>query len=198
MAKDNYLKFRCTDKMKSTVESKAKENNMSVTAYLEYLIRRDVDIMRIVMSDNLTEDIENRLKEEESCYLSSNKEWWLFTDMNVFNQISKEYKFNEKTENRNKIYDYSVEEYLYTICEDKTENFMGTELKATEFVESVINIIEDDEDIYRDGWDEEFINNVKDAIIVSIASDLEDELLRLKQKGYNLSFLKDIFERLFT
>ena len=65
MAKDNYLKFRCTDKMKSIVESKAKENNMSVTAYLEYLIRRDVDIMRIVMSDNLTEDIENRLKEEE-------------------------------------------------------------------------------------------------------------------------------------
>ena len=96
MAKDNYLKFRCTDKMKSIVESKAKENNMSVTAYLEYLIRRDVDIMRIVMSDNLTEDIENRLKEEESCYLSRDKEWWLFTDMNVFNKISKEYKFNEK------------------------------------------------------------------------------------------------------
>ena len=198
MPKDNYLKFRCTDKMKSIVESKAKENNMSVTAYLEYLIRRDVDIMRIVMSDNLTEDIENRLKEEESCYLSSNKEWWLFTDMNVFNQISKEYKFNEKTENRDKIYDYSIEEYLYTICEDKIENFMGAELKVTEFVESATNIIEDDEDIYRDGWDEEFIKNVKDAIIVSIASDLEDELLRLKQKGYNLSFLKDVFERLFA
>ena len=48
---------------------------MSVIAYLEYLIRRDVDIMRIVMSDNLTEDIENRLKEEESCYLSRDKEW---------------------------------------------------------------------------------------------------------------------------
>ena len=198
MPKDNYLKFRCTDKMKSIVESKAKENNMSVTAYLEYLIRRDVDILRIVMSDNLTEDIENRLKEEESCYSSSNKEWWLFTDMNVFNQISKEYKFNEKTENRDKIYDYSVEEYLYTICEDKIENFMGAELKVTEFVESATNIIEDDEDIYRDGWDEEFIKNVKDAIIVSIASDLEDELLRLKQKGYNLSFLKDVFERLFA
>lgn len=197
MAKDNYLKFRCTDKMKSIVESKAKENNMSVTAYLEYLIRRDVDIMRIVMSDNLTEDIENRLKEEESCYLSRDKEWWLFTDMNVFNKISKEYKFNEETENRDKIYDYSVEEYLYTICEDKIENFMGTELKVTEFVESATNIIEDDEDIYRDGWDEEFIKNIKDAIIVSIASDLEDELLMLKQKGYNLSYLKDVFECLF-
>lgn len=198
MAKDNYLKFRCTDKMKSTVESKAKENNMSVTAYLEYLIRRDVDTMRTVMSDNLTKDIEDRLKEEESCYVSSNKKWWLFTDMNVFNKISKEYKFNEEMKNRDKIYDYSVEEYLYTICEDETENFMGTELKVTEFVESATNIIEDDEDIYRDGWDEEFIKNVKDAIIVSIASDLEDELLRLKQKGYNLSFLKDVFERLFT
>lgn len=198
MAKDNYLKFRCTDKMKSTVESKAKENNMSVTAYLEYLIRRDVDTMRTVMSDNLTKDIEDRLKEEESCYLSSDKKWWLFTDMNVFNKISKEYKFNEEMENRDKIYDYSVEEYLEIICEDMTETFMGTELKVTEFVESATNIIEDDEDIYRDGWDEEFIKNVKDAIIVSIASDIEDELLRLKQKGYNLSFLKDVFERLFT
>lgn len=198
MAKDNYLKFRCTDKMKSTVESKAKENNMSVTAYLEYLIRRDIDTMRTVMSDNLTKDIEDRLKEEESCYLSSNKKWWLFTDMNVFNKISKEYKFNEEMENRDKIYDYSVEEYLEIICEDMAETFMGTELKVTEFVESATNIIEDDEDIYRDGWDEEFIKNVKDAIIVSIASDIEDELLRLKQKGYNLSFLKDVFERLFT
>ena len=34
MAKENYLKFRCTDKMKSTVESKAKKNNMSVSTYL--------------------------------------------------------------------------------------------------------------------------------------------------------------------
>ena len=57
MAKESYLKFRCTDKMKSTVESKAKENNMSVTAYLEYLIRRDIDTMRTVMRDNLTKDI---------------------------------------------------------------------------------------------------------------------------------------------
>lgn len=196
MSKDNYLKIRCTDKMKSTVESKAKENNMSVTAYLEYLIRRDVDTMRTVMSDNLTKDIEDRLKEEESCYLSSNKEWWLFTDMNVFNKISKEYKFNEETENRDKIYTYSVEECLEIICENMTETFFGKQIQFSDFIESAIEVIEDEpEKLYCSGWDEVLIDYIKVGVITSIASDLEDELKRLDNNGYDIGIIKQVIDR---
>lgn len=190
MAKDNYLKFRCTDKMKSTVESKAKENNMSVTAYLEYLIRREVDTMRTVMSDNLTEDIEVRLKKETSCYLSSNKEWWLFTDMNVFNKISKEYKFNEEAENRNKIYTHNIEEYLQIICEDMIETFFGRQIQFSDFIESTMEIVEDNpEKLYCNEWDEILIDYIKVGIITSIASDLEDELKRLDSTGYDIGII---------
>lgn len=196
MAKDNYLKFRCTDKMKSTVESKAKENNMSVTAYLEYLIRRDVDTMRTVMRDNLTKDIEDRLKEEESCYLSSNKEWWLFTDMNVFNKISKEYKFNEETENRDKIYTHSVEECLEIICEDMTETFFEKQIQFSYFIESAMEVIEDEsEKLYCNGWDEVLIDYIKVGVITSIGSDLEDELKRLDNNGYDIGIIKQAIDR---
>lgn len=198
MSKDNYLKIRCTDKMKSTVESKAKENNMSVTAYLEYLIRRDVDTMRTVMSDNLTKDIEDRLKVEESCYLSSNKEWWLFTDMNVFNKISKEYNFNEKTENRDKIYTHSVEECLEIICEDMTETFFGKQIQFSDFIESAMEVIEDEpEKLYCNGWDKIFINYIKVGIITIIANDIEDELKRLNSAGYDIEIIKQNIDRVY-
>lgn len=198
MSKDNYLKFRCTDKMKSIVESKAKENNMSVTAYLEYLIRRDVDTIRTVMSDNLTKDIEDRLGKEVSCYLSSNKEWWLFTDMNVFNKISKEYKFNEETENRDKIYTHSIEEYLQIICEDMTETFIGNEIQFSDYIESIMEIVEDNpEKLYCNEWNEILIDYIKVGIITSIASDLEDELKRLDSIGYDTGIIKQAIDKVY-
>ena len=198
MSKDNYLKFRCTDKMKSIVESKAKENNMSVTAYLEYLIRRDVDTIRTVMSDNLTKDIEDRLGKEVSCYLSSNKEWWLFTDMNVFNKIRKEYKFNEETENRDKIYTHSIEEYLQIICEDMTETFIGNEIQFSDYIESIMEIVEDNpEKLYCNEWNEILIDYIKVGIITSIASDLEDELKRLDSIGYDTGIIKQAIDKVY-
>lgn len=198
MAKDNYLKFRCTDKMKSIVESKAKENDMSVTAYLEYLIRRDIDTMRTVMRDYLTEDVENRLKEEKSCYLSSDKEWWLFTDMDVFNRISKEYKFNEETEDRDKIYTHNIEECLRIICEDMTETFMGKEIQFSDLIESVMEIVEDNpEKLYCDEWDKILIDYIKVEIITIIASDLEDELKRLNNADYDMGIIKQAIDRVY-
>lgn len=198
MVKDNYLKFRCTDKMKSTVESKAKENNMSVTAYLEHLIRMDIDIMKTVMRDYLTEDIENRLKNEKSCYLSSDKEWWLFTDMNVFDKISKKYKFNEEIGNRDKIYTHSIEEYLQIICEDMTETFMGKEIQFSDYIESTMEIVEDNpEKLYCNEWNEMLIDYIKVGIITSIASDLEDELKRLDSIGYDIGIIKQSIDKVY-
>lgn len=155
-----------------------------------------VDTMKTVMNDNLTEDIQNRLKEEESCYLSSNKEWWLFTDMNVFNQISKEYKFNEKTENRDKIYTHNIEECLEIICEDMTETFFGKQIQFSGFIESVMEVVEDEsEKLCCNGWDDVLIDYIKVGVITSIASDLEDELKRLDNNGYDIGIIKQAIDR---
>ena len=45
MAKENYIKFRCSDDFKNLVEQKAKEYGMTVSSYIEHLIRKDVDVM---------------------------------------------------------------------------------------------------------------------------------------------------------
>ncbi len=191
MAKDNYLKIRCTDKMKSSVEAKAKENNMSVTAYLEYLIMKDISTMRVVRSDYLTEEIERRLISEESCYLSSNKDWWLFTDIDVLDQIIKGYKFN--TEIKENIYTHSIEEYLQIICEDMTETFIEKQIQFSDYIESTMKIIEDDpEIIYCNDWDKTLINLMKVGIIANIEDDLEDGLKKLKKSGYDIGIIKHV------
>lgn len=152
--------------------------------------------MRTVMSDNLTEDIQNRLKEEESCYLSSNKEWWLFTDMNVFNQISKEYKFDIEMENRNKIYTHNIEECLEIICENMTETFFGKQIQFSDFIESAMEVIEDEsEKLYCSGWDNVLIDCLKVEVITSIASDLEDELKRLDNTGYDMGIIRQAIDK---
>ena len=62
--------------------------------------------MKIVSIEWLTDEITEQLNNEETCYLSSDKEYWLFTDDIVFNKIDKE------------LHSISVAEWLYGKCED--------------------------------------------------------------------------------
>ena len=58
MAKENYIKFRCSDDFKNLVERQAKEYGMTVSSYIEHLIRKDVDVMRVVYNDFITDEME--------------------------------------------------------------------------------------------------------------------------------------------
>ena len=84
MTKENYIKFRCSDDFKNLVERQAKEYGMTVSSYIEHLIRKDVDVMRVVYNDFITDEMEEAFKEESTVYLSSDGSAWLFTDMEVF------------------------------------------------------------------------------------------------------------------
>ena len=63
MAKENYIKFRCSDDFKDLVEQQAKERGMTVSSYIKHLIRKDVDVMRVVYDDFITDEMEEAFKE---------------------------------------------------------------------------------------------------------------------------------------
>ena len=65
--KDNHLKFRITDELKSTVEKNAKELNMNTSEYIRYCISMDYPSMIKRMPDsiatsNLLNQIYHRLE----------------------------------------------------------------------------------------------------------------------------------------
>ena len=100
MAKENYIKFRCSDDFKNLVERQAKEYGMTVSSYIEHLIRKDVDVMRVVYNDFITDEMEKAFKAESSVYLSSDGSAWLFTDMEVFKKMDKKFQFDLDTDER--------------------------------------------------------------------------------------------------
>ena len=50
MIKDDYIRFRCSSELKQLAENNAKEKGLSLTSYMEYLIRKDRDNMIYVYS----------------------------------------------------------------------------------------------------------------------------------------------------
>lgn len=55
MGKDDYIRFRCSSDLKQLADKKAKEKGLSLTDYMEYLIRKDKNNMIYVYS---TDDLE--------------------------------------------------------------------------------------------------------------------------------------------
>lgn len=50
MSKDDYIRFRCSSELKKLAENNAKEKGLSLTDYMEYLVRKDRDNMMYVFS----------------------------------------------------------------------------------------------------------------------------------------------------
>lgn len=55
MGKDDYIRFRCSSDLKQLADKNAKEKGLSLTDYMEYLIRKDKNNMIYVYS---TDDLE--------------------------------------------------------------------------------------------------------------------------------------------
>lgn len=55
MRKDDYIRFRCSTELKQLADNNAKEKGLSLTDYMEYLIRKDKNNMIYVYS---TDDLE--------------------------------------------------------------------------------------------------------------------------------------------
>lgn len=64
MGKDDYIRFRCSSELKQLADNNAKEKGLSLTDYMEYLIRKDKDNMIYVFSTDDLEKNEFRLVEK--------------------------------------------------------------------------------------------------------------------------------------
>lgn len=178
MAKENYLKFRCTDKMKSTVASKAKENNMSVSTYLESLIKNDINDMKIVYLDDIDLEIRQKIEKEGNCYLSSDKSWCLFTDIDIYNIYVSHYN----------IKGISIEEWMIITYDGITEKFIGKEIRYKDFIESTVLMLDEIEDkLHCDNWDETLLYYTKNNIVVGLEYDIQIALQQMENKGYDMT-----------
>lgn len=197
--KDTYLRFRCSNRIKNLVEKKAREKNISVTAYLENLIIGDVNDMMIVINFEISDELCNRMANELTCYKSTIEtenigNFVLFTDMRVYDKIREEFKFEE-----NNINSYTIEEWLEIACEEESVKFMGKTYNYSDYIESVMEIIDErgiDEQDYK-RWDELLLDYIKGSVVIGITVDLEDDLKELNNLGFDMGIIKEGIDRVY-
>lgn len=149
--------------------------------------------MKIVSVEWLTDEITERLNNEKTCYLSSDKEYWLFTDDNVFNKISKEFQFDEIINNREyPIYSISVTEWLHGKCEDNalSTTFMDTQFDWSDYdIDATADI--DASKCCNNQWDQVMINYVRNVVEESISYKLEESLRKMVNYKFEMDYIKD-------
>lgn len=195
MAKENYIKFRCSDDFKNLVEQQAKEYGMTVSRYIEHLIRKDVDVMRVVSNCFTTEEMVKEFENEQSCYLSSDGEYWLFTDMKFFNKMEKKYKFDEELEERDGmgIHNMNISEYIELIYEDKEAEYFGYNIPFAGY--DVSDICGDNvSDLCNNEWDKTIDSWMKADIILEIKIEMQETLKKMLHDGYDIAELKSVVE----
>ena len=180
MTKESYIKFRCSDDFKDLVEQQAKERGMTVSSYIKHLIRKDVDVMRVVTNCFITEEMKNEFKNEQSCYLSSDGEYWLFTDMKFFNKMEKKYKFDEELEERDGIgiHNMNIREYIELVYEDKEADYFGYNIS----------------DLCNNEWDKTIDAWMKADVILEIKIEMQETLKKMLHDGYDIAELKSVVE----
>lgn len=154
--------------------------------------------MKIVSIEQLTDEIMKRLNNEETCYLSSDGNYWLFTDNDIFNKISSKFRFDEKTEEEHLVQSLNISDWLHFKC-NKYTSFMGNEYDWNDYVELTRGTIEN-LDIFtlcNNKWDQIIIEYLKEEIVADISNDLEDSLKSMNENDYDLQIMRDTLAGIF-
>ena len=193
MAKENYIKFRCSDDFKNLVERQAKEYGMTVSSYIEHLIRKDVDVMRVVYSDFITEEMEDAFKEESTVYLSSDGSAWLFTDMEVFKSMDKKFQFDLETDKRERVYNTDISDYISDTYEETVAEYFGFNIEFAGY--DVSDVCEDNvSDLCNNEWDKTIDAWIKADVILEIKIEMQETLKKMLHDGYDIAELKTVVE----
>ena len=193
MAKENYIKFRCSDDFKNIVEQQAKERGMTVSSYIKHLIRKDVDVMRVVYDDLITDEMREAFNTEESVYLSSDGSAWLFTDMKVFNKLDKKFQFDVETDEREPVYNVSIEDYISNTYEETVAEYFGFDIEFAGY--DVSDVCEDNvSDLCNNEWDKTIDTWMKADIILEIKIEMQETLKKMLNDGYDIAELKSVVE----
>lgn len=192
MAKENYIKFRCSDDFKRLVEYQAKQHGRSVSSYIEYLIRKDVDTMRVIYNFSITDEMEEVFKKEETIYLSSDGEKWLFTDMSVFDEMDKKFQFDVDTEKKQHAYWVDMEGYINNQYEEENLTYFGLRINMTDYDELVLELIDNNQyKLCCEGWDKVIDEWLRACTMEGIRMGVEDIVCQMIDDGWNISELKD-------
>ena len=193
MTKENYIKFRCSDDFKNLVEQQAKERGMTVSSYIKHLIRKDVDVMRVVYDDLITDEMREAFNTEESVYLSSDGSAWLFTDMKVFNKLDKKFQFDVETDERESVYNVSIEDYISNTYEETVAEYFGFDIEFAGY--DVSDVCEDNvSDLCNNEWDKTIDAWMKADIILEIKIEMQETLKKMLNDGYDIAELKSVVE----
>ena len=193
MAKENYIKFRCSDDFKNLVEQKAKEYGMTVSSYIEHLIRKDVDVMRVVYNDFITDEMEKAFKAESSVYLSSDGSAWLFTDMEVFKKMDKKFQFDLDTDEREHVYNTDISDYISNTYEETVADYFGFDIHLSEYDET--DVCEDNiECLCNNEWDKQIEAWIKVDVVLEIKERMREVIRDMLHDGYDITELKGIVE----
>ena len=193
MTKENYIKFRCSDDFKNLVEQQAKERGMTVSSYIKHLIRKDVDIMRVVYDDLITDEMREAFNTEESVYLSSDGSAWLFTDMKVFNKLDKKFQFDVETDEREPVYNVSIEDYISNTYEETVAEYFGFDIEFAGY--DVSDVCEDNvSDLCNNEWDKTIDAWMKADVILEIKIEMQETLKKMLHDGYDIAELKTVVE----
>ena len=193
MTKENYIKFRCSDDFKNLVEQQAKERGMTVSSYIKHLIRKDVDIMRVVYDDLITDEMREAFNKEESVYLSSDGSAWLFTDMKVFDKLDKKFQFDVETDERESVYNVSIEDYISNTYEETVAEYFGFNIEFAGY--DVSDVCEDNiSDLCNNEWDKTIDAWMKADIILEIKIEMQETLKKILNDGYDIAELKTVVE----
>ena len=193
MTKENYIKFRCSDDFKNLVERQAKEYGMTVSSYIEHLMRKDVDVMRVVYNDFITDEMEEAFKEESTIYLSSDGSAWLFTDMEVFKKMDKKFQFDVETDERESVYNVSIEDYISNTYEERVAEYFGFNIEFADY--DVSDVCEDNvSDLCNNEWDKTIDAWMKADVILEIKIEMQETLKKMLHDGYDIAELKTVVE----
>ena len=193
MTKENYIKFRCSDDFKNLVEQQAKERGMTVSSYIKHLIRKDVDVMRVVYDDLITDEMREAFKEESTVYLSSDGNAWLFTDMEVFDKLDKKFQFDVETDERESVYNVSIEDYISNTYEETVAEYFGFDIEFAGY--DVSDVCEDNvSDLCNNEWDKTIDAWMKADVILEIKIEMQETLKKMLHDGYDIAELKTVVE----
>ena len=149
--------------------------------------------MRVVYNDWITEEMEVVFKAEKTIYLSSDGEAWLFTDMEVFNEMNQKFQFDVDLPNREHVYNVDIEKYVINTYEENEFNYLGCSIQLADYYECISDHIEyngldgDDWDKTIDGW-------IKAYVMTEVMEQVKESLFKISNAGYDLSELCGLAE----
>ena len=194
MTKETYIKFRCSEKFKSIVEQKSKDYGKTVSGYIEYLIRKDTDIMRILANEFITEEMKEEFMTSGHCYLSSKEDFWLFDDMNFFNQMNSKYRFDGKDIDDG-IYNANLQDYIEMVYADMHVNILGIPVYLGSYAEMTAETLEENiECLLTNNWDKVIDEYLKSYVMMGVKMDLMDNIVKLIDNGFDIFEIKDAVE----